>query len=343
MHRCLRYVARMSEVVTFALFVILLNVADLAGAANPMTQPAINTIVIATNNWPSQVVGANVIGSVLDRSGFVVVYKISSIDYQISALGQGELHIQTEIRESVMEEQVEKGIQSGQIVRAGRHQAISKEGWWYPNYVQAACPGLPDWKQLNVCAEIFQDPSTQPLGRFLAGPKSWGYHDQELVAALKLHFQVVNVESPPVLLRKLEQAWKKRQPILMFHWSPSWTDIRFPGHFVTFPKFEPNCVTDPSWGPNPHAIYDCDMHRPGAISKVVWARFPKKQPCAFKLINRASFTSRDLASMDEMVTIGKLEPSDAAQKWLAEHESRWRKWIPDCAKDPHGRKRPDQK
>ena len=42
------------------------------------------------------------------------------------------------------------------MVDAGTHKAVTREEWWVPKYVADKCPGLPDWKALDKCAEIFR-------------------------------------------------------------------------------------------------------------------------------------------------------------------------------------------
>lgn len=48
------------------------------------------------------------------------------------------------------------------------------ETWFYPVYMRDKCPGLPDWKALNECAEMFTSPDTFPKGRFVDYPADWG-------------------------------------------------------------------------------------------------------------------------------------------------------------------------
>ena len=60
------------------------------------------------------------------------------------------------------------------MVDAGTHSASTREEWWVPAYVAEKCPGLPDWKALDKCAEIFSTAETAPKGRFVDPPADWG-------------------------------------------------------------------------------------------------------------------------------------------------------------------------
>src|SRR5437762_3130014 len=110
----------------FAAAAFLLAV-TLAGAQSA-TRPPAGSIVVATNNWASQVVGANVIKALLERIGQRVELKPVSIDLQLAALGEGELHVQAEVRESVMREAVNALETKRRVLRAGNHEAVSREG-----------------------------------------------------------------------------------------------------------------------------------------------------------------------------------------------------------------------
>src|SRR3546814_14104367 len=83
--------------------------------------------------------------------------------------------------------------QAGRMVDLGSHTATTREDWWYPNYMEEICPGLPDWKALNACAAKFAAPETAPKGRYLAGPVDWIKHEKEKIEALELNSNVVKV------------------------------------------------------------------------------------------------------------------------------------------------------
>ena len=41
------------------------------------------------------------------------------------------------------------------------------------------------------------------------------------------------------------------------NWTPDFIETEFHGEFVEFPRYEPACLSDPKWGQNPDAVYDC--------------------------------------------------------------------------------------
>ena len=47
---------------------------------------------------------------------------------------------------------------TGKVENLGETGMQAIEEWWYPAYMKEKCPGLPDWKALNECAEAFSTP-----------------------------------------------------------------------------------------------------------------------------------------------------------------------------------------
>src|SRR3546814_15866670 len=90
---------------------------------------------------------------------------------QFAAMGLGDLSLQMEVWEGTMHDSFMKEVQAGRMVDLGSHTATTREDWWYPNYMEEICPGLPDWKALNACAAKFAAPETAPKGQI--GRASW--------------------------------------------------------------------------------------------------------------------------------------------------------------------------
>ena len=95
-------------------------------------------------------------------------------------------------------------IATGNTVSFGETGMQAKEEWWYPIYMKEQCPGLPDWKALNDCAELFATPETAPKGRYLGGPVTWGGYDEERIAALGLNYEVIHAGTDAAMFAELE-------------------------------------------------------------------------------------------------------------------------------------------
>jgi glycine betaine/proline transport system substrate-binding protein len=287
-------------------------------------------IKIIVNNWTSQVVLANVTGTLLKRMGYNVEYKPSDTQLQFTAMGNGDMDVQVEVWEGTMRTPFEKEVAAGRMIDAGAHSAKTREEWWYPTYVEDVCPGLPDWHALldENCAKALGTPETLPKGRYLAGPVDWEKPDQERVDALHLPIEVVNAGQASTLWAELDAAYKRKEPIMLFNWTPNWVEAEYDGKFVDFPDHDARCETDASWGENPDATYDCGNPKAGWLKKGVWAGMKDKWPCAEKLIENIDFTNAMIADAAAKVDVGGMEPEDAAEKWLEENKETADSWIP---------------
>ena len=179
-------------------------------------------IKIVVNNWGSQLVLSNVVGTLFTELGYAVEYVPSNTQVQFPAISAGDAHVQIEVWEGTMRTAFEAEVASGKMIDAGTHSAKTREEWWYPTYVEEVCPGLPDWTALANCAEVFALPETAPNGRFLGGAAEWEKHDEERIEALGLPFTVIYAGSTSALIAELEAAYDKKSPLMMFNYKPNW-------------------------------------------------------------------------------------------------------------------------
>ena len=91
-----------------------------------------------------------------------------------------------EIWETTGRDAMDEATATGKVENLGETGMQAIEDWWYPSYMKEKCPGRPDWKALNKCAEAFSTPETAPKGRYLGGPVTWGGFDDERAEALRL-------------------------------------------------------------------------------------------------------------------------------------------------------------
>jgi glycine betaine/proline transport system substrate-binding protein len=221
---------------------------------------------------------------------------------------------------------MEASLKTGKTENFGETGMQAIEEWWYPLYMKERCPGLPDWKALNKCAEAFSVPETAPKGRYLGGPVTWGGYDDERVAALGLNFEVVHAGTDAALFAELESAYQRKAPVLLWVYTPHWAPAKYKGEWVEFPKYEPACYTDPSWGINKNMKYDCGKPR-GPIWKVGWAGVKDKWPGAYKAIKAFHVENDEMSAMIVKVDLEHKDLDAVVADWMKNNESRWKAWI----------------
>lgn len=276
-------------------------------------------IIIVQNNWTSQLVLSNVVGKVLEGMGYTIEYKPSDTQLQFTAITNGDMHFQIEAWEGSMKTAFEKAVKEG-MIDAGSHAALTREEWWVPSYVKEKCPGLPDWQALNKCADIFATAETKPKGRFVGPPADWGKNYSARVKALKMDFIAINVGQAATLWAELQSAYDRKEPIVLFNWTPNFIESKFDGFFIDFPDPEGGkCQSDKSWGINPDATDDCGAPRNGWLKKAAWKGLAGKYPAAWSVLQKINFSNAQIAAASLMVDVDGLSPEEAADKWIAEN------------------------
>ena len=300
------------------------------GTVNAEAPESDDPIKIVLNNWTSQVVLANVASELFRKLGYNTELVPSDNQLQFSGMAGGDLHVQVEVWEGTHKTNFEKFVEMGTLVDAGTHEAITREEWWYPKYMEDRCPGLPDWKALDACAEEFSTVETAPKGRYLGGPIDWGKHHNERVQSLGMSFVVVNAGQASTLWAELDAAYRRDEPIVLFNWTPNWVEAKYDGRFVDFPDYAPECMNDPAWGMNPDMIYDCGAPKKGWLKKAAWGGMKDKFPTAFKLLNNVSFTNAQIAAAAAYVDVDNMTPEQAAKEWMSANEEVWKSWLDDA-------------
>ena len=285
---------------------------------------ASETIKLVVNNWTSQIVLSHVTAILLEKQGHTVELVESSVSDQWGALSHGAAHIQMEVWEGTMSDKFNRLVKAGRIMDLGLHSAKTREEWWYPNYVEKMCPGLPDWQALKKCSAIFSKDG-KSSGIYIAGP--WEKPDQARIRALEMDFKVEVVSKGDDLWVKLKQANEVKAPIVLFNWTPNWVESRFEGKFIEFPDYSSECEKNPKWGVNPNFIHDCGNPKGGWLKKAAWSGLKEAWPCATQLIKSIDLNNQQISHLSALVDVDELSHKSAAQKWIDNNSTLWKSWM----------------
>ena len=294
-------------------------------ASAVMAADSSDPIIIVQNNWTSQLVLSNVVGRVLESIGDTVEYAPSDTQLQFSAIANGDMHFQVEAWEGSMKTAFEAALAEG-MVDAGSHDAQTREEWWIPRYVLDTCPGANTWDGLNACADQFATAETAPKGRFVGPPADWGKHYADRIKALQMNFEAINVGQAATLWAELQSAYDRKEPIVLFNWTPNFIESKFEGSFVDFPEPDPACFSDASWGPNPNATGDCGAPRGGWLKKAAWKGMADKWPKAWAAVQKINFSNAQIARAALLVDVDGMTPEEAAAKWIEENQDLVNSW-----------------
>lgn len=287
---------------------------------------SLDPIKLTTHDWTGQIITTTIMGEVLKKAGYNVDYVQADYIAQFAGLKTGDLDVAMEIWETTGREAMDEATGTGKVVNLGETGMMAVEEWWYPSYMEEICPGLPDWKALNDCAQEFATPETAPMGRYLGGPVTWGGFDEERVEALGLDFEVVHAGTDAALFAELESAYQRKAPIVLWIYSPHWAPVKYDGKFVEFPPYSAECYNDPSVGVNPDAAYDCGKPR-GPIWKVAWSGVEEKWPGAAEAIRNFSVSSDEMGAMVGKVDLDGQSIDAVVGEWMSANEATWSAWI----------------
>lgn len=297
----------------------------LAGSAGAMSDSR-DPIKLTLHDWTGQFITTKIMGEVLKKAGLNIKYVQADYIAQFAGLKTGDLDVAMEIWETTGRDAMDEATATGKVVNMGETGMQAIEEWWYPSYMKEKCPGLPDWKALNKCAEAFSTPETAPKGRYLGGPVTWGGFDDERAEALNLDFEVVHAGTDAALFAELESAYQRKAPILLWVYAPHWAPVKYKGEWVEFPKYTAECYKDAKWGVNPKAKYDCGKPR-GPIWKVAWAGLKGKWPTADTAIRNFNVSNDEMGAMVSAVDLDGKKVDDVVADWIANNQDRWQKWI----------------
>jgi len=308
------------SIAVVALMVALIPVKSVL--AKDSTDP----IKMTLHDWSGQLITTKLMGEVLKKAGNNIEYVQADYIAQFAGLKTGDLHVAMEIWETTGREAMDEAVGSGKVVNLGKTGMQAIEEWWYPEYMEEQCPGLPNWEALKDCAEAFSTPETAPFGRYLGGPVTWGGFDEERVKALGLDFEVIHAGTDAALFAELESAYQRKDPIILWLYEPHWAPAKYKGSFVKFPAYSKECYEDPSVGMNSKAAYDCGKPA-GPIWKVSWAGLAEKWPNAEKTIKNFDISNDEMGAMVADVDLNKKSVEEVVAAWMDKNKDTWSSWV----------------
>ncbi|CAL9460684.1 ABC transporter substrate-binding protein [Streptomyces sp. Tu 3180] len=206
------------------------------------------------------------------------------------------------------------------IVNGGDLGVTGHIGWFVPTYFAKRHPDVTDWKNLDKYAEEFRTPESGGKGQLMDGSPSYVTNDEALVRNLKLDYKVVFAGSEAAQITQIKQFAQEEKPFLTYWYTPQWLFEKVPMTEVKLPPYEEGCDADPE------KVACAYPHTP--LQKYLNADFAENGGEAADFLRKFRWTTEDQNEVSLMIAEQKLSPEEAARKWVAGHESTWRKWLP---------------
>jgi glycine betaine/proline transport system substrate-binding protein len=282
------------------------------------------TVTMAINAWVGSEANVAVAKKLLeDKLGYTV--ETTEIDEfaQFPALSTGDIDATLEVWPSGHPKDYKKYIEGNNgVVDGGQLGVIGQIGWWVPTYMVDANPDLATWEGIQGNEDMFKTAESGDAGQLLDGDPSYVTFDQPIADNLGLNLKVVYAGSEAAELSALDAAYQKKDPILMYFWTPHWAQEKYDLTMVQLPEVTPAC--DAAALDNTDA-YAC-AYPEDDLYKAFNADLQSRAPAAFAFLSAMSYTNDDQNSIGLDIS-NKMDPEEAAQKWIDANPDVWQPWV----------------
>jgi glycine betaine/proline transport system substrate-binding protein len=284
------------------------------------------TIRIAVNPWTGSAVNANVAKILLERElGYNVELVEIDENSQFPAIASGELDASLEVWPSGHAADIIRYIEGrrggflrdGGIVNGGELGIVGNIGWWVPTYLVERRPELARWQGLKGSEQLVG-------GEFIAGDPTFVSYDTEIIENLGLDLQVINTGSERALIRAIDRAYRRKEPVLAYFYTPHWAHQRYDLTEVQLPAYDEQC--EEAARERDGEGYDCDYAN-DVLFKMFWLGLQDKAPEAFRFLEKFKYTTDDQQEIAFQVDARGVPIERAAEQWVRENPDVWRPWL----------------
>jgi glycine betaine/proline transport system substrate-binding protein len=285
------------------------------------------TVRLAVNPWTGSAVNANVAKILLERElGYTVeLVKIDEFS-QFPAIAQGDLDASLEVWPSGHAEDINRYIEGrrggplrdGGIVDGGELGLIGNIGWWIPTYLVEEQPELARYQGFKGNEDIVG-------GEFIGGDPTFVSYDEEIIKSLGLGLEVVNTGSECALIQAIDDAYRRKEPVLAYFYTPHWAHRKYDLTEVQLPAYDEDC--EEAARERDGEGYDCDYAN-DVLFKAISLRLEDKAPAAFRFLKNFKYTTDDQQEIAFQVDSEGMPMTEAADRWIRENPDVWRPWLP---------------
>ena len=323
----LKMIPKMLRNLALALMVLpALLFATAQGALADAIPESEDPIKLAINDWTGQHISTMIPGEILKRMGYNVEYVVAGVYPQFPAIRDGEIHVNMEVWSNNLGDILPQALEEGSAESLGDSGLKPAEGWSYPSFVEEMCPGLPDWRALNDCVDVFVTPETHPKGRIVGLPADWGVRSPLIIKALGLDYEAIPAGSEGALIAEMKAAQEAKSPLIIWFWTPHWIHSEIEVEWVQLPEYEPACTEDPSWGLNPDETWDCGLEPPGTL-KIAWSGLRDQWPAAHRFLELFQLTNDVQMPLMKRVDVDGEKLEDVVADWVDRNQEVWMPWV----------------
>lgn len=295
--------------------------ANASNAATAAAQGTCGTINMAVNPWVSYEASAYVVGEIAKtKLGCTVNYKELKEDVSWQGFGTGEVDV---IIEDWGHPDLEKKFfASGDssAVDGGPNGNKGIIHWYVPPWLATEHPDILDYQNLNKYADQFKTSESGDKGQFLGSDPSYVQFDEAIIKNLGLNFKVVFAGGEAASLEAFKKAEANKEWLIGYFWEPQYLFADVPLKAVKLPAYTDGCQADP-------AKVACDY--PDTVLKKIfsskWAAQSADTGVAF--VKNFQWTNEDQNTVAKYIAVDKMDPADAATKWIDANPDKVAAWL----------------
>jgi glycine betaine/proline transport system substrate-binding protein len=231
-----------------------------------------------------------------------------------------------------------RGLENRRVIEIGINFTGAAQGWYVPYYMVsgegAPAPGLKSVTDLVKYQAFFTDPEEPKKGRFYNCIAGWNC---EIINSAKLkaygldqYYTNFRPGTGVALSAAIVSAYKKRQPILAYYWSPTWLLGKYEMVKLEEPAYDPVVFRDLVEQPNPKraSAYPLSDVIIGANLE-----FSEKAPKIISFLQNyqlsVNIVNELLAYMHDQDT----DAEGAALYFLKDYRLVWSSWVDNPMRD----------
>jgi glycine betaine/proline transport system substrate-binding protein len=291
-----------------------------AGDTKATTGASKGTVNLAVNPWVGYEADAAVVGYLLQKKlGYTVNKKNlkEEISWQGFETGEVDAILENWGHDDLKKTYIQQKKVAVEVGPTGNKGVI---GWYVPQWMVDKYPDIADYRNLNKYADLFKTSESGGKGQLLDGDPSYVTNDEALVSNLKLNYKVVYSGSEAAIIKAAQQATAQKKPLLFYFYEPQWLFSKEKYVRVKLPPYTAGCDADPKKVACDYPDYNLD--------KIASSKFAATNNTAYQLIKNFTWTNDDQNLVADYITNGGMSADAAAEKWVNDHESTWKPWIP---------------
>ena len=308
----------------------------LLGCAGAASAAGCGDITIASMNWQSAEVLANVDKFILNK-GFGCNADITTGDTVptiTSMVEKGQPDVAPEGWVDLLPEGVNRGFEEGKLIKGANALTDGGiQGWWIPQYIADAHPDIKTIPDMLKHPELFPAPEDPGKGAVVNGPQGWGgtVVTTQLYKAYdgdKHNFTLVDTGSAAGLDGSIAKAYEHKRGWVGYYWAP--TSLLGKYKMVKLDAGVPNDMAE--WK-NCITVASCPDPKPDAwpvdhVYTLMSKKFVDRAgPDIVAYLKTRAWSNDTVEKLMAWMTDNQATGEDGAKHFLQENEAIWTKWV----------------